>query len=80
MASGRMKRCLISLIVQDTQIPTPVRHQLTTSQNGYYQEDKKQQGLARMWRKQNRHALLGGMQTGGKHSGKHYGGSSENYW
>ena len=35
-----------------------------TSQNGYNQKHKKQQVLARTWRKRNPYAVLVGMQTG----------------
>ena len=35
-----------------------------TPQNGYYQKNKKQQVLVKMWKKGNSHTLLVGMSTG----------------
>ena len=62
MANRHMKR---QLIIREMHIKTTVSvvspH---TCQNGSYQKDKKQQVLAKMWRKGNTSALLVGMSTG----------------
>ena len=55
MANGYMER---SLIINEMQIKTTMRHHLTSVRMSYYQKDKREQVLGRMWRKGNPCALL----------------------
>jgi hypothetical protein len=56
-----MKKILSILIIQGNTNQSCTENLSHSSQNGYHQENKEQQMLARMWRKGNPYTLLVGM-------------------
>ena len=64
MAKRRMERCLLLLLIRKMQIKTTMMYQLIQIRLPSLKISTNNKMLERVWRNENLHALLAGMQTG----------------